>query len=502
MAIGPRLDLRQSQGLVITPQLQQAIKLLQMSAAELSAYVEQELESNPLLERDDSGDGESYGDALGSDGAGETVVTGEPRPLDGTVAADADDYAPREAGEIDDPITETLGTAGDDTMGAGAFSAVNVPAGREGPNFDRIAGEAADLRSHLVQQLNLSLADAGERMIGLHLIEQLDENGYLATPLADAAAHLGTDLVRVEAVLRVLQGFDPPGIFARDLKECMKLQLIDRDRFDPAMEKFVAHLDLLGTGDLKKMRDVCGVSAEDLQDMLTEIRALDPKPALRFERNVETAVVPDIFMTPLAGGGWRVELNPQTLPRVLINQSYVAEVNRVVSSKDEKQFLSERLQAANWLVKSLQQRAETILKVSTEIVRQQDGFFRQGVSSLKPLILRDIATAIDMHESTVSRVTTNKFIETPRGVFELKYFFSQALPSASGESATSSEAVRHRIKSLIDGESDDAVLSDDTLVDLLKAEGIDVARRTVAKYRESLNIPSSIQRRRAKALKF
>ncbi|MDX2144797.1 MAG: RNA polymerase factor sigma-54 [Rhodospirillaceae bacterium] len=502
MAIGPRLDLRQSQSLVITPQLQQAIKLLQMSAVELSAYVEQELESNPLLERDDSPETETFSDALGGEAAAPSASVGEPKALDRETGDDSPDFDTSEPGDGDDPVTDALGARADDSLGGGAFSTVSMPQGGEGPDFERIAGEAPDLRSYLIQQLNLSVADARERMIGLHLIEQLDENGYLATPLAEAATHLGTDIDAVEKVLGILQRFDPPGIFARDLKECMKLQLIDRDRFDPVMETFIAHLELLGSGDLKKMRDVCGVSSEDLQDMLTEVRALDPKPALRFERSVNETVVPDIFMTPLAEGGWRVELNSQTLPRVLINQSYVAEVNKIVSSKDEKQFMSERLQAANWLVKALQQRAETILKVATEIVRQQDGFFRHGIAHLKPLILRDIATVIDMHESTVSRVTTNKFIETPRGVFELKYFFSQSLPSASGEAATSSESVRHRIKTLIESEPDDDVLSDDTLVDMLKAEGIDVARRTVAKYRESLNIPSSIQRRRAKALKF
>ncbi|MBL8630540.1 MAG: RNA polymerase factor sigma-54 [Rhodospirillaceae bacterium] len=502
MALGPRLDLRQSQSLVITPQLQQAIKLLQMSAAELTAYIDQELESNPLLERDDNGDVETVAEAFSAEPTGDSGAVDATAPLDGRSTPEAD-YNERDYNGNDDPTVDGVNNADE---GAGAFSTLSLPAdsvgSSEGPNLDRLAADAEDLRGYLLQQLNLSAIPAAARTIGAALIEQLDENGYMTTPVAELAALWGTEAEKIEAVLAHMKRFDPSGIFARDLKECMKLQLIERDRFDPAMEAFITNLELLGTGDLKKMRDVCGVSLEDVQDMITEIRTLDPKPALKFERSTDETVVPDIIMTPLAGGGWRIELNPQTLPRVLVNQSYVSEVTRVVSSKEEKQFLNERLQAANWLVKALQQRAETVLKVSTEIVKQQEEFFRHGITHLKPLILRDVSTAIEMHESTVSRVTTNKFMETPRGVFELKYFFSQGLPSAGGDGAMSSESVRHRIKSLIDQEKADSVLSDDQLVDLLKAEGIDVARRTVAKYRESLNIPSSVQRRRAKALRF
>ncbi|MBL8643386.1 MAG: RNA polymerase factor sigma-54 [Rhodospirillaceae bacterium] len=505
MALGPRLDLRQSQSLVITPQLQQAIKLLQMSAVELTAYIDQELESNPLLEREDGGETESYAEAFSAEPTDDAVSGEATAPLDGRSTAEPD-YNAQDYNASDDPVVDGRGTSADESLGAGAFSAVSMPGGSmgsgEGPNLDRLAANAQDLRGYLMQQINLSTMDATARSIGFALIEQLDENGYMTTPVAELAEQWGADEALIMRVLDEMKRFDPPGIFAGDLKECMKLQLIERDRFDPAMAAFIANLEVLGTGDLKKMRDVCGVSQEDVQDMIAEIRTLDPKPAQKFERNIDETVVPDIIMSPLAGGGWRIELNPQTLPRVLVNQSYVSEVSRVVSSKEEKQFLTERLQAANWLVKALQQRAETVLKVATEIVKQQEEFFRHGITHLKPLILRDVSTAIEMHESTVSRVTTNKFMETPRGVFELKYFFSQGLPSAGGGDAMSSESVRHRIKTLIDQEKADSVLSDDQLVDLLKAEGIDVARRTVAKYRESLNIPSSVQRRRVKALRF
>ena len=363
--------------------------------------------------------------------------------------------------------------------------------------MDRAVADAPDLRSHLLQQLSFGVPDQAERLIGAFLIEQLDESGYLAIDLADAAEALGTDAASVERVLAKLQRFEPSGIFARDLRECLKLQLVDRNRFDPAMEALLARLDLLAARDMRKLCDVCGVSAEDMREMVAEIRALDPKPALRFERSYEQSVVPDVLMTLQPAGGWRIELNPQTLPRVLVNHAYYAEVSRA-STKADKSFLTERFQSANWLVKALNQRAETILKVSIEIVKQQDGFFRHGIAHLRPLVLRDVAEAIEMHESTVSRVTTNKYISTPRGVFELKYFFTQGLPSSNGAEAHSSASVRHRIKVLIDGEQADAVLSDDRIVEMLRGEGIEVARRTVAKYRDALNIPSSARRRREK----
>jgi RNA polymerase sigma-54 factor len=281
------------------------------------------------------------------------------------------------------------------------------------------------------------------------------------------------------------------------LRECLRLQLEDRNRYDPAMAALIDRLDLLAARDMRKLCDVCGVSPEDLRDMVAEIRALDPKPALKFERTVEQTVVPDVIMTAQPTGGWRVELNPQCLPRVLVNHGYYAEVCRN-GTKADKSFMSDRLQTANWLVKALNQRAETILKVAIELVKQQAAFFHHGIVHLKPLVLRDVAAAIEMHESTVSRVTTNKYIATPRGVFELKYFFTQGLPSSSGEESHSSAAVRHRIKVLIDNEPPTGILSDDRIVEMLRGEGIEVARRTVAKYRDALNIPSSARRRREK----
>jgi len=496
MALSPRLDLRQSQSLVITPQLQQAIKLLQLSSVELDAYVSEELAANPLLEIDDRGDGSALAESAGNgedrlDGAAVVdVVDGqEERPLD--IAADVVD---NDSALSDDGL-DALAPAD----GVGAMADWSAGGGYDGaaPDFDRNVAEAPDLRGHLLQQLNLSLHAPADRLIGVFLIDQLDESGYLAITVADAAAHLGTDEATVMAVLKQLQRFDPPGLFARDLRECLRLQLEDRNRYDPAMAVLIDRLDLLAARDVRKLREICGVSPEDLRDMIAEIRALDPKPALKFDRAIEQTVVPDVIMTPQQDGGWRIELNPQCLPRVLVNHAYYTEVCRG-GSKADKSFMSDRLQTANWLVKALNQRAETILKVATELAKQQAAFFRHGIAHLRPLVLRDVAEAIEMHESSVSRVTTNKYIATPRGIFELKYFFTQGLPSSSGAEAHSSASVRHRIKVLIDGEPATNILSDDRIVEVLRGEGIEVARRTVAKYRDALNIPSSSRRRREK----
>lgn len=302
----------------------------------------------------------------------------------------------------------------------------------------------------------------------------------------------------MSAVLQVMQGFEPTGVFARSLAECLALQLKDVDRYDPAMQALIENLDLLARGDHARLRKLCGVDQEDLAEMIAEIKALDPRPALTFEGEVAQPVVPDVLMRPDGKGGWIVELNSDTVPRVLVNSDYYAQISSHVRSKKEREYLNERLQSANWLVKALHQRATTILKVASEIVRQQDAFFRKGVEHMKPLTLRDIATEIEMHESTVSRVTSNKYIATPRGTFELKYFFTAAIAGADG-TAHSAEAVRHRIKLLIDAESSQQILSDDTIVELLRKDGVDIARRTVAKYREAMRIPSSVQRRRKKA---
>jgi RNA polymerase sigma-54 factor len=470
----------------MTPQLQQAIKLLQLSNIELTAYIEGELEQNPLLERDDSP----------ADDAPETPAApaAEPTP--------PGESTPEEALEAWHEVAGADGEGNLDFAGdPGAWKTTGPrPDGDDLPGLDQTLARPTTLREHLLAQLAEEVKDPGDRVIGAHLIDQLDEAGYLTVELPAVAEVMGCPEARIEKVLLQLQRFDPPGMFARNLAECLAIQLKERNRFDPAMQALVENLPLLAHRDVAQLLKLCHVDAADLAEMVAEIRALDPKPGLLFDSAIAQPVVPEVFVRPL-GAGWAVELNSETLPRVLINTRYYAEVSAVAGNKAAKDYLAERYQSANWLVKALHQRATTILKVSREIVRQQDGFLRHGIQHLRPLVLRNIAQAIGMHESTVSRVTTNKYMLTQRGIFELKYFFTSSIAAASGGDALSAEAVRFRIKTLIDGEANE-VLSDDRIVDILMKEGVDIARRTVAKYREAMHIPSSVHRRREKALQL
>lgn len=531
MALTQRLDLRQSQSLVMTPQLQQAIKLLQLSNLELTAFVEQELERNPLLERDDARETSGLTDEAQATGhdriAPEADLPGTPdrlgtdrlandnnlagadsAPLDtdyenvwtGNAASEPDTPAPNgESFNIDGPTGQAPEP---ELSGLAGWTGKGGRPGFDSPDYDmenQIAGEL-DLRSRLLEQLAADVTDPTERLIGAALIDLIDEAGYLTDPLDETAIMLGIEEPDLLPVLKRLQRFDPVGCFCSDLKECLSIQLQELDRFDPAMQALMANLPKLAARDFTALRRICGVDAEDLADMIQELRALDPKPGTRYRATVAQTVTPDIVMRPLPKGGWAVELNSETLPRVLVNRSYYMEVTSGSRSREDKDYLSECWASATWLTKSLHQRAQTIMKVAGEIVRQQDAFFRHGVQHLKPLILRDIADAIEMHESTVSRVTTNKYMATPRGVYELKYFFTAAIQGADGQAAHSAEAVRHRIKALIDAEDPKSILSDDKIVEILRADGVDIARRTVAKYREALRLPSSVQRRREKAL--
>ena len=510
MAMSMRQDLRQTQALVMTPQLQQAIRLLQLSHHELAAYVEQELEQNPLLERGDASDAdgtvtESGGEEAGGPMAATAADTseraaGETMPADNEAPLDTDW---RDLWEDDGPGRPA---AAPDTANGGGYGAFETWGSGGRADFSDGEGELADslstaasLRDHLTGQLALDIADPIDRLVGSHLIDLIDEAGYLRADLDEVAQVLGCPRASVEAVLARLQRFDPPGVLARSLAECFALQLADRNRLDPAMQALLDNLNMLARHERTSLLRVCGVNAEDLGDMIAELKRLDPRPGSSFEHFVVQYVVPDVLMRPQADGVWLIELNQETLPRVLVNTRYWAEVAGRTGTRAEKEFIGERLQAANWLVRALDQRATTILKVAREIVRQQAMFFHKGVQHLRPLVLRDIAEAIGMHESTVSRVTTNKYIATPRGILELKYFFTSAIAAADGGEAVSAEAVRHRIRLLVDAERANNVLSDDRIVDLLRNDGVDIARRTVAKYRESLRIPSSVQRRRQKA---
>ena len=463
----------------MTPQLQQAIKLLQFNNLELAAYVDQELEQNPFLERA----------AADPAAAGANQVASEP-PARG----DEDNLDDVRGNEGWDGAPPTL----PNWQGTGGGSTAESEDG-ESLGLDQRLADAPTLREHLLEQLHLLLDGPADMTVGQALIDNLDAAGYLATPVDDIATLLGGSSAHVERIRQRLLGIDPVGVLSTSLSECLATQLRQRNRFDPAMATLVDNLDLIAEGALNRLQKYCGVDSEDFSAMLAEIRQLQPKPAIGFGADPVQPVVPDILMSTLPDGSFAVELNPDTLPRVLVNNRYYSRIAANARSKDDKSFLNENLQSANWLVRALDQRANTILKVAGEIVRQQDMFFRHGVAYLRPMTLREIAEAIDMHESTISRVTANKYLASPRGTYEMKYFFSAAIGGADG-ATHSAEAVRHRIKGLIDAEKPDAVLSDERLVDILRKEGIDIARRTVAKYREAMRIPSSSRRKRAKTL--
>jgi RNA polymerase sigma-54 factor len=494
MALAPRLDLRQTQTLVMTPQLRQAIKLLQYSNLEVASFVEEELERNPLLERDETPElpnteraaPDQVPERVSEAADAARLVATDTLPSEAASPLDADPSNIYDAGGIADgaPAGAITGHGG-----ASNFEA-------DERSIDDLAAERRPLRDHLGEQLRLSFSDPVDRMIGAHLIALLCPAGRLTADPAAIADAMALPLERVEAVRARMMRFDPVGLFARDLKECLAAQLAERDRLDPAMVVLLDNLELLAHRELRRLVALCGVDAEDLADMIAEIRSLDPKPGANYDSAPAQLVVPDILMRPNGEDVWLIEINPDTMPRLLVNERFYARV-APRARKQDRLFLSEQLASANWLVRSLQQRAQTILKVAGEIIRRQDGFMRHGVAHLRPLILRDIAEAVEMHESTVSRVTANKYIATPRGTFELKYFFTTAIPGTDGESH-SAEAVRHRIRALIDAEPADDVLSDDAIVAALRGEGVDIARRTVAKYREALRIPNSVQRRREK----
>ena len=504
MALTQRLQIRQSQALVMTPQLMQAIKLLQLSNLDLIAYVEGELERNPLLDRASEADVAAEaaaepdreavpeGDTPAGDWLGQELETSR-TAMEAQLGTGLDNVFPEDSGQA-------TPRAGADTPPAPSEWASVGAGGRELGDYNLEAFVSAEttLVDHLAQQLTLAITDPARRMIGQYLIDLVDEAGYLTGDLQGVAEKLGAPVAEVEAVLAIVQSFDPAGVCARNLQECLAIQLQERDRYDPAMRALVEHLPLLANRELAALKKICGVDDENLADMIGEIRRLNPKPGLAFGSTLVQPIVPDVFVRPGPDGGWLVELNSETLPKILVNQSYHAKISKTARAADEKSYLADCLQTATWLVRALDQRARTILKVSTEIVRQQDAFFAHGVQHLRPLNLKTVADAISMHESTVSRVTANKYMATNRGIFELKYFFTSSIASVDGGEAHSAEAVRHRIKQLVDSEDPRDVLSDDAIVEKLRGAGVDIARRTVAKYREAIRIPSSVQRRRAK----
>ncbi len=490
MALGPRLEIRQSQSLVMTPQLQQAIKLLALSNLELEAHITDALDANPLLEigevSRESGDAapSDPGEREGAEGSGPLMDSagGEEAPLD-----------------VETSTLDPEAAPGDADWGRAADSA----GGGDLPDLENRGAEGPTLAEHLLAQIGVQAHDGREALVAARLVGEVDEAGYFTGDIAALAAELGVPRAEVERGLALIHTLDPTGVGARTLAECLALQAKDVDRYDPCMARLIDNLDLLARGEIARLKRLCDVDDEDFADMLAELRAFDPKPGLRFGGGGAAAVVPDVLVTPSKNGGkdggWTIALNEESLPRLVVNRGYYLELKDGCTDKKAQAWLGEQLAEANWLIRALDQRAKTILKVAAEIVRRQAGFFREGVAAMRPLILRDVAEAIEMHESTVSRVTSNKFLACPRGTFEMKYFFSSGVAAADGEGA-SSEAVKARIRALVEIEEATNILSDEALVALLKAEGFDLARRTVAKYREAAGIGSSAQRRRARKL--
>lgn len=520
MSIAPRLELRQHQALVLTPQLQQAIKLLQLSNTELSAYIETELEKNPLLDRDDgtgpsepsafeTTDFESNSPGPGSE-ALEASETTQTSLLDSLEQHNVDDLPDASSTPLDTDYDSRYDSVPDnqwnntDTAFSNWGPGGNTRFDDEYNSLENRLVSKPTLRQHLLNQLSVDIENPKEKLIAAHMVELLDDSGYLSTPLQEIAFQLGTGPDEVEKVLTRLQGFDPLGVFARNLRECFALQLREKDRLDPVMALFLDNLELLAKHDLVGLMKACQCDQDDITDMIAEIRALNPRPASSFEQVTVEPVIPDVLINADGKGGWHVELNNDALPKVLVNSNYYNHVTGMKLDRDELSYLSEQYQTANWLAKALQQRATTILRVASEIARLQDDFFRRGIGGLRPLVLKDVASAIEMHESTVSRVTNSKFMATPRGTFELKFFFSSSVGGngIGGGKSHSAPSVKARIKALINGEPPKRPFSDDALVRLLKEEEIQIARRTVAKYREAIGIGSSSQRKKEKAFRL
>ena len=505
---GPKLQQRQrqTQALTMTPELQQAIRLLQMSNLELQAFIAAELERNPLLELAEEPEERRTANqeeerAAPEEPAQESLTEAFAREAPSEERMQSMDMNPAEvfddAAPSDQPATPP--SAPESGMWSG------ITGGGHGfedsaPNLEATISGRKSLREHLLEQVELTPLAPAERLIARQLVESVDGDGYLREPLADIAQRLGTSEQAVERVLARLQELEPPGVFARDLAECFRLQLRDQGALDAPMAALLDHLDLLAARDFEALADICAVDVAELPGMVERLKRLDPRPGAAFAPEPVQVAIPDVFVRAAPDGSWLVELNQETLPKVLVNNTYRALVTSGQAREQDRVFIDECAARANWLVKSLEQRARTILSVAREIVRQQDAFFARGVAGLKPLTLRQVAEALGLHESTISRVVANKFMATPRGIFPFRYFFTTAIASTDGEEAVSAEAVRHRIRALIEAETPDAVLSDDAIAAILRKEGVDIARRTVAKYRESMGIPSSPKRRREKKM--
>lgn len=482
MRSGQRLELRQSQQLVMTPRLQQAIRLLQMSRLEAEAFLASEVEKNPALKIDD-GAGEAPAPAaeVRSEGLDQVISREDHQEAAGALEAVADNlYEAAERPLMRGPAGGSAGFAGDQSL----------------PEPGEMMAGAISLREHLLPQIAAAARPGAVRSLASLLVDELDENGWLRTDISALSARLGAQGAICEEAVALLQSCEPTGVGARSLEECLALQLRERGRYSKAMAALLAHLPELAAAKMSRLRAVCGVSDAELRAMIGEIRGLNPRPGVVFTSAPAQAVTPDVFVRRTASGGWRVEVNAEALPRILLDTAYLTEMT--AGGAETEAFTARCRQDADWLLRALDQRAQTILKVATEITRRQSGFFEHGASALEPMTLKQVAEEVGVHELTVSRVTSNKFLSCGRGVFEMRFFFTQGLPAADGGDFVSSAAIQYKIRHLIDNEGEKMTLSDDQIVTLLKQSGMDVARRTVAKYRSKMSIPSSAQRKRLK----
>jgi len=473
MVLAPRIEIKQSQKLMMNPQMQQAIQLLQLTNIQLRERLAREMEQNPFL----AFDAQHYREAGGEKGAPQTravrVQGTSGAGLGSDVVAVRVDFSASEASDMSQRLEQNL-------------------------------AEAPSLSAHLIGQIGEEINQREAAAVALELVGWLDEDGYLRESDAEICAHLNLEPALLSATLNHLQGFTPAGVFARDLADCLRLQLLAQDKLTPTYAAVLANLPLLGRGDIAGLSAAAGVKAEDLPVYLQTIRALDPRPAASFETQDEGVALPDIVV--LEGeGGWQAYLNEATLPSVLVLERDWEEMATRKITDEERKFMKANVQSARWLKKATQQRAATLLRVARAIIGRQQGFLNQGMMALEPLVLRDIAETLELHESTVSRSASGKLVQTPKGVFYLKDLFSTALGGkargkarGSNSQATSSAAIKARIAEAVAAEvAHLAPLSDEALVALLGEAGIEVARRTVAKYRKALHIGSSAQRKRA-----
>ncbi len=488
MAIAPRIEIKQSQSLLMTPQLRQAIQLLQMSNLELNDLVNQELEINPFLEREDDLIGEIEVDNQTIDDyKDDNAQENESYEIDTDYDNQTDDFGSDREGYEDN----TDYSWDDYSKSKSASSAEDFD------YFEKKLKNEKSLLSFLQEQIQINFYKPYEKLVASHLIELLDGAGYFRGNLKELSQKLNIKEDILEDILYVLKTFEPSGIFAESLSECLEIQLKDKKLLTEPMQHLLQNLGLLAEGKTKELLKICHLTNEaELHALVKEIRALNPKPTADYEHEATSYIIPDVFVKRGKYGEYNIELNSMSLPKVLINQSYKTYVGS--ENKETNKYVKNQISSANFLVKALHQRATTILKVCEEIVKNQYDFFEKGVQFLRPMLLKDIAEAAEIHESTVSRVTNNKYMHTPRGTFELKYFFSSAAGSYNGDESTSTTTIKHKIKELIEAEESNKILSDDTLAELLAIQGIKIARRTIAKYRESMNIPTSAERKRNK----